>query len=53
MNSNTRDALKAFIDQVEILAQAVLCAGHLNDAGNLIDAGEALKSQLDSDETIP
>lgn len=52
MNSNTRDALKAFIEQVEVLAQGVVQMTGTQDCGKLIDAGEDLKNQLDSDETI-
>lgn len=52
MNSNTRDLFKAFLDQVEILAQGVIHMTGSADAGRLIAAAEELKDQLDSDETI-
>lgn len=52
MNSNTRDRLKAFIDQIEILAQGVIRETGTEDCAKLVDAAESLKLQLDSDETI-
>lgn len=58
MNSNTRDALKAFIQDV---AMFVVSSG-VKDADeptkssirkDVLSSGEALSNALDSDETIP
>jgi hypothetical protein len=52
MNSNTREAIKNFVDQVQIMAQGVVRQTGTEDCGKLIDSAQALKEQLDSDETI-
>lgn len=53
MNANTRDALIAFIDQVEILAQGCIHMTGEKDCLTLLTIAERLKDQLKSDETIP
>lgn len=53
MNANTRDCLKDFIEQVEHLAHCCYVTVGEETVKAVIESGEALKKQLDSDETIP
>lgn len=52
MNTNTRDALIKFINDVEILAQGVIHMTGTKDCQILLENAEALKGQLQQDETI-
>lgn len=64
MNSNTRDALMAFVDEVCLVsedARMAAASSHPISSGTgyesarhqrLLKTAEALKQQLDSDETI-
>ena len=52
MNSNTKEALKDFITQVEQLTAGVIRDIGVQSASDIVTACENLKRALDSDETI-
>ncbi len=52
MNNKTKARLKEFICQVEVLAQGVIHLTGERDCKILLESAEALKLQLDKDETI-
>jgi hypothetical protein len=52
MNEKTKETLKKFVDEIEILAQGVVLMTGTDSCSKLLDAAEELKKSLDSDETI-
>lgn len=52
MNSNTREQFKRFIESVEQLTVTIAVVAGTDAVRALVQEAEALKRQLDSDETI-
>lgn len=53
MNSNTRNAMMQFVNDIQILAQGVVHMTGVKDCELLLKNGEHLKECLAKDETIP